>query len=119
MLHREMHTVEVTALHIVVPAAQRPDGQHHRVVPLAQLLDRQVDADFAFGDETRSLRSHLGQPLVQRRLLELVLGDSVTHQAAQPVVALIHRDVVSGAGELLRGGQSRGTGADDGDALAR
>ncbi len=112
-----MHAVEVTALNVVVAGAQRPDGQHYGVVPVTQLVDGHVDADLAFGDETRSLRAHLGETLVQRHLLELVLGNSITHQAAQPVVAFVHGDVMSGAGELLRGSQSGGPGADDGDAL--
>ena len=52
------------------------------------------------------------------RLLQLVLGDAVAHQAADPVVALVHGDVVAGPGELLCRSQSGGPGADDGDALA-
>ena len=119
MLHREVHTVEVAALDVAVPAAQRPDREHHGVVPVTQLLDRQVDADFAFGDETRSLGAHLRQPLVQHRLLELVFGNAVAHQSAEPVITLVHRDVMARAGELLCGGQSRRTGADNRDALAR
>ena len=119
MFHRQVHAVEVAALDVVVAGPQRPDREHDRVVLLAQLFDGQVDADLAVGDETRSLGPHLGEPLIQRRLLQLVLRDAVAHQPAESVVALVHRDVMAGAGELLRRSQSRGSGADDGDALAR
>ena len=52
------------------------------------------------------------------RLLELVLGDAVAHQAADAVVALVDGDVMAGSRELLCRSQSRGPGADDGDLLA-
>jgi hypothetical protein len=61
----------------------------------------------------------LRQSLVQRRFLQLVLGDAVAHQPADAVVAFVDRDVVACSCELLCGGQTRGSGADDGDALAR
>jgi hypothetical protein len=118
VFHGQVHALEVPALDLVIPGSQRANGQHHGVVLSSELLDRQVDADLSFGDETGSLGAHLGQPLVQRSLLELVLGNAVAHQAADAVVALVDGDVVAGSRELLCGSQSRGSGADDGDVLA-
>ena len=48
----------------------------------------------------------------------LKLRDAVAQQAADAVVLLEDRDLVPGAGQLLRGGQARGAGADHGYALA-
>src|SRR3546814_4688318 len=50
-------------------------------------------------------------------LLHLELGDAVAQQAADLVGALIDRDRVTRAGELLGGSQARGTGTDDRDGL--
>ena len=63
--------------------------------------------------------SHLLEPAIEVALLHLELGDAVAQQAADAVGALEHHDVVAGAGELLRGREPGGPGADHGDALAR
>ena len=57
--------------------------------------------------------------LVERRLGQAVLGDAVAHHAAGVVLLLEDRDVVAGDREVVGGGEARGAGADDGDALAR
>ena len=51
-------------------------------------------------------------------LLHLELGDAVAQQAADAVGPLEHHHRVTGAGELLGGGQPGRAGADDGDLLA-
>ena len=51
-------------------------------------------------------------------LLHLEVGDAVAEQAADAVGALEDGDGVPGAGELLRGGQAGGPGADDRHRLA-
>ena len=87
--------------------------------PLAQVGARDVGADVDAGAELRALGLHLGEPPVEVALLHLELGDAVAQQAADAVGALVDRDRVAGAGQLLRGGEPGGTGADDGDGLAR
>ena len=119
MVHREVHTIEKSALHVGVPRPQGPDCQHHGVVLLPEPLYGKINADFAFGDETRSLGAHLGQPLVQHGLFELVLRDPVAHQATDAVVALIHRDVMARARQLLCRSESGRTGPDDGHPSTR
>jgi hypothetical protein len=118
MLHSQMHAVEVATFDLAVASPQGADGQHHGVEPVAQIVHRQVDPDFTFGDETRSFRTHLGQALVQRRLLQLVLGDAVAQQATQPVIALVDRHVVTRSRELLRRRKARWAGSHDGHAVA-
>ena len=51
-------------------------------------------------------------------LLQLEVGDAVAQQAADAVVFLVDRDRVAGAAQLLRGGETCRSAADDGDALA-
>jgi hypothetical protein len=51
-------------------------------------------------------------------LLHLEVGDAVAQQAADAVVALEDRDGVARARQLLGGGESGRTGADDRDGLA-
>ena len=105
--------------HVAVACPQGADRQHHGVVLVPEPLDGKVYADFAFGDEPRSLGTHLGQSLVERGLLELVLRDAVAHQSTDAVVALVHGDVVAGARELLCRSESGGTRSDDGHPPAR
>ena len=69
MLHRQVHALELAALDLVVPGSQGADGQYDGVVLAAELLDGQIDADLAVGDEPRALGPHLRQSLVQRGLL--------------------------------------------------
>jgi hypothetical protein len=70
------------------------------------------------GAEADALGAHLLQTAVDEVLLHLEIGNAVAQQAADAVGLLEDRDLVAGARQLLRRGQSRGTGADDGDALA-
>src|SRR5207302_11220028 len=56
--------------------------------------------------------------LVDVVLLHLEVGDAVAHETAGLGELLVEVHVVAGAGELLRTGHARRTGADDGDLLA-
>ena len=73
---------------------------------------------FDAGAEAGALGLHLREARLEVLLLHLEVGDAVAQQAADAVVALVDRDGVPGAGELLGGGEAGGTGADDGDGLA-
>ncbi len=79
-----MDTRQFASGHVVVAGPQGADGQHDLLVPSPQLLDGQVDTDLALGDESGSLGPHLGQSLIEGRLLQLVLGDAVTQQPTEP-----------------------------------
>src|SRR5690606_37812378 len=76
------------------------------------------DADLHAGAEPGALRLQLRESLLEPPLLHLEVGDAVAQQTADPVVALVDRDGVPGAGQLLRGGETRRSGADDRDRAA-
>ena len=79
---------------------------------------REVDADVDARLEDDALGLHLLEPAVEPPLLHLEVGDAVAQEAADPVGPLEDGHVMPGAGELLRGGEAGGAGADDGDRLA-
>ncbi len=101
-----------------VPTSQRTGGEQHRVVTLAKGANGDVGADRAVGDEADPLRLDLGDPSVDVVLLELEVRDAVSEQAADRVVAFVHDDAVSGAGQLLGRGESGRSGADHRHPLA-
>ncbi len=70
------------------------------------------------GAELGALRLHLRDAPIEVALLHLELGDAVAQQPADAVGALEHDHVVTGAGQLLGGGEAGRAGADDDDALA-
>ena len=71
-----------------------------------------VVADVDAGAEDGALAAHLVEAPVEVLLLHLELGDAVAQQAADLVGALVDRDGVAGAGQLLGGGQAGRAGAD-------
>ena len=68
--------------------------------------------------EGDALGLHLLDAAVDMALFQLEVGDAVAQQAAGLGVLLVDMHVVAGARELLRAGEARRAGADDGDALA-
>ena len=70
------------------------------------------------GEEGDALGAHLLETAIDDVLFELEVGNAVAQQAADAVVLFVDGDGVAGATELLRGGKTGGTAADDGDALA-
>ena len=95
-------------------AAAEQDG----VEVFGERLDGNIDADVRVGLEGDALGVHLLDAAVDDVLFKLEVGNAVAEQAADAVVLLVDGDGVAGAAQLLRGGQARGTAADDGDALA-
>ena len=81
-------------------------------------LDGNVDADVRVGQEDDAFGLHLLDAAIDDVLFKLEVGNAVAQQAADAVVLLVDGDGVAGAAQLLRGGQTGGSAADDGDALA-
>src|SRR5690606_32366482 len=117
-VHGEVDAVELAPGDGQVARHGRARGDHDGVVPRAQVVPRDVDADLDAGAEASALGLHLGDATVDVVLLELEVGDAVAQEAADRVVPLVHGDRVAGARELLRGGEAGGPGPDDGDREA-
>ena len=77
-----------------------------------------IDADIGAVMEGHAFGFHLRDAAVDMDLFHLEVGNAVAQQAAGLGPALIDMHVVAGARELLRAGQTRRAGADDGDLLA-
>ena len=71
------------------------------------------------GAEHHALGPHLIDAPIDEVLFHLEVGDPVTEEPADAVVALEDGDVVTLARELLRGREPRRTRPDDRDSLAR
>ena len=112
-----------------MPFSSRPGTgrSRHAVAPQASTIasfdaseDVDVDAgaDPGVGAELGALGLHLREPAIEVALLHLELGDAVAQQAADAVGAFEHDDVVTGARELLGGGEPGRSRADHRDPLA-
>ena len=86
---------------------------------LEQQLRLDVLADVRVADELDAFLLHqLDAARDDFALVELHVRDAVHQQAARAIGALEHGHRVAGLVELRGGGESRGTGTDDGDLLA-
>src|SRR5262249_35986267 len=117
-LHREVNPAELTARNVEVARLLGAACQEDCVELLAQALDRDVGADMRLGLKLHSLGSHLLDAPVDEVLLQLEVGDAVAQQSADAVGLLQDRDIVAGARQLLRGGESCRSGADHRNTLA-
>src|SRR5215207_534456 len=117
-LHGLVDAAELTAGDWQLTAYGRADREHDGVVAIAELRPGQRVADLDSVAEHRALMLHLVDPAIDLQLLHLELRYAIAEEAAGLVVALVHRDGVARAGELLGRGETSGTGADDGDGLA-
>src|SRR5262249_48450970 len=91
--------------------------EQHRRMTRAQFGERDVAADLAVEhDRYFGIAQQLLAPL-HDVLLELEVGDAVDQQAADAVVAIVDRDLVALAPELLGGGKPGRPRAHDADAL--
>jgi hypothetical protein len=119
VFHGQVYAAERPARGLLgVPAGQRAAAEQHGVVVFAQVVGGDVDAHVDRGAELDAFGLHLGHPDVDVLLLDLEVGNAVAEQPADLVIPLVHGDGVTGAGQLLRGGQPGGTGTDHGDPLA-
>ena len=78
----------------------------------AEMVGRNVDADVRVHLELHAFGEHLFEPAVEDVLFELEVGNPVAEQPAEAIAPLEHDDVVSLPGQLLRGGEAGGPGAD-------
>ena len=101
VLHRLVQATQLAPGDRQVARLGGADGEHDGVVPVLQALGGQVLADVDAGPEHGALAAHLVQAPVEVLLLHLELGDAVAQQAADLVRALVDRDRVAGAGQLL------------------
>ena len=117
-LHGEVNALELAAGNLEVARMFGAAAEQDRVVVPGERFDGNVDADMRVGEERDALGAHLLDAAIDDVLLQLEVGNAVAQQAADAVVLLIDGDGVAGAAQLLRGRQSGGSAADDGDALA-
>ena len=117
-----MDAVEVAAGNRQVARRFGAAGQRHRVIGFHQLLriDRagRIAADRLAVMEGDALSLHLRDAAVDDVLFHLEVRNAIAHQSAGLGELLIDMDVMAGAGELLRAGEARRAGADDGNRLA-
>ena len=114
-LHGLVDAAELTTGDREVPRRAGADREHDGVEPVPELGAGEGLADLDAVAEDGALALHLAQPAVEVLLLHLELGDAVAQQAAGLVGALVDRDRVPGAGQLLRGREAGRTGAHDRD----
>ena len=93
-------------------------GEYNRIELLPQALDWDVLAYFRTGNKFHALCGHLLQAPINDVLLHFEFGDAIAKQTANAVRFLVNDYRVSRAAQLLRGGQSSGTRANDGDFLS-
>jgi hypothetical protein len=92
---------------------------HRRVEVAQQQLRLDVLADVRIAQELDALLLELRDAAADHfTLVEFHVRDAVHQQAARPVLALEYRHRVTGAIQLLRRGEPRGAGTDDGNLLA-
>ena len=117
-LHGEVDALEFAAgdgeIAGLLGAAAKQDG----VEAFSERLDGDIDADVRVGLEDDAFGPHLLDAAVDDVLFKLEVGNAVAEKAADAVGFLEDGDGVAGAAKLLRGGETGGTAADDGDALA-
>ena len=73
----------------------------------AQVMDRDVVADVGAGHELDAFGGKLLEASVHEVLLEFEVGNAVAQQATDAVRLFEDGNIVSGAAQLLRGGEAR------------
>ena len=121
-LHGEVHAAQLAVLHGQIAGLRRAAREDDGVRLRANLRDGRValGADVRVRDERDPLGGQkVDAALHDLHLIRLHVRHAVHHQPADSVRALVHRHPVPGFVELVRGGEPRGPGADDGHLLAR
>ena len=119
VLHREVHAGELSPGHGQVARDARAGGDDDRVVLGAKLGDVDVDADLDAEPELDALGGELADAALDELLLDLELRHAEAHEAAGRLVALVDRDPLACARELLGAGETGRPGADHRNAPSR
>ncbi len=115
--HCEMNAGEVAPLDLEIARLFRPAGQQHGVEFAIEFLCALVDADMGAVVENHPFRFHLCDAAIDVVFFHLEVRDAVTQQATGLGLTLEHMDLMAAPRELLGGGQSGLTRADNGDLL--
>ena len=113
VLHREVDAAELAAGHGEIARNPRAGGEDGGVEARERACHLGPEL------EDHALVAQLLQPTLDDGLLDLEVGHAEAEETAAGLVALEHRDRMARARELLRRGEARRPGADDGHALAR
>ena len=119
-LHPAHAVRRAAARHRERASALAPDRPQDRVVLRLDLLDAHVVPD---PDREPRFNTAEGEDAIDLVVEEpprgAIAGDAVAHHAAERLVVVVDRALVSAPAELVRGGEPGRTAADDRDALAR
>ncbi|OPZ99517.1 MAG: hypothetical protein BWY71_00964 [Planctomycetes bacterium ADurb.Bin412] len=113
-----MDIFKTAARHRQIARLAGPHGDTDGVEHLAEVAGGDILSDGDIGTELDPLLAKLLQPPVENFFVEFEVGDAVAEQAADAVVFFKYHDIMAHARQLLGGGQTGGTGADDGHPLA-
>ena len=116
--HRVRDALELAARHHQIARHTGARAEHDCVEAREELRARGLATDVDARLEDAALGAHLLDAEIEEILLHLEVGDPVSKETAQAVVALVDDDVVASPRELLRCSKTRGAGADDRHLLA-
>src|SRR5262249_20289773 len=114
----KVNALELAARDIEVPRLAGSAAEGDGVEIFAKLFDRDVLTDMGVGLEDHALGLHLLEATIETVLFHLEVGDAIAQEAADAVAALVNRDLMTGAAQLLGAGQARGTRAHHRNLLA-
>src|SRR5215207_9885775 len=118
VVHSEVDAAELAARHVEVTSLQGADGEDDGVELALEVLRGRVLADVGAGAELDPFLLHNGDAAVEDPLFDLVVGDTVSEEAAESIIFLEHDSRMSGPVELLRRGEPCGPATHDGDLPA-
>ena len=107
--HRKVNALQLASRYRQIARLFRSARQQDRVILVLQILHRQALPHVGFGHEPNAFRRQLLQAPIQNTFVELEIRDAVAKQSADAIGFFIHGDPMSGAIQLLRSSQSRGT----------
>ncbi len=118
-IHGVLDVRQVAARDAQVARHGGADGVDDGIEIVRKVLGADVGADCAAADELDALGAHEVRAAHNNGFIELHVGDAVHEKAARAVGALVDGDAVAGLVELVGGGETRRSGADHGNGLAR
>ena len=113
----KVDAIEFAARNLHIARHAGANSHNHSIVTIAQLIPRDVLADFHAGAEAGAFGFHLLDTAVNQTLFELKVRNAVTHQATESIILFVDNHGVAGAGQLLCHSKTRRAGADYGHGL--